>query len=172
MNRPDKFITIILQNEGGYVNDPDDKGGETYRGISRVNHPEWSGWHKLDAIKDKKKGFVFKELSNDVISFYKKNYYDRFRIDYLYDELLAMHVFDMCITSGRAIKLLQEVLKVTVDGAIGNQTIEAANANKLAASLFIAKRKEYYTSLNQPKYINGWLNRVDKTTKELKRLSV
>ncbi|MFM7564688.1 MAG: glycosyl hydrolase 108 family protein, partial [Planctomycetota bacterium] len=26
-------------NEGGYVDDPDDRGGETYRGVARRFHP-------------------------------------------------------------------------------------------------------------------------------------
>ena len=34
--------------EGGYVNDPVDRGGETFRGISRKNHPGWSGWILVD----------------------------------------------------------------------------------------------------------------------------
>ena len=37
--------------EGGYVNDPDDKGGETYKGISRKANPDWDGWISIDQIK-------------------------------------------------------------------------------------------------------------------------
>ena len=37
-NFKESFDKVILA-EGGYVNDPDDAGGETYLGISRVNHP-------------------------------------------------------------------------------------------------------------------------------------
>ena len=37
--------------EGGYVNDPDDKGGETYKGISRKANPNWAGWISIDQIK-------------------------------------------------------------------------------------------------------------------------
>lgn len=32
-----KAISKVLKHEGGYVNDPDDKNGETYKGISRKN---------------------------------------------------------------------------------------------------------------------------------------
>jgi lysozyme family protein len=39
-----KIIEFTLRNEGYYVNDKDDSGGETYRGISRVNFPKWAGW--------------------------------------------------------------------------------------------------------------------------------
>ena len=35
----DKAFKEVAAIEGGYVNDPQDTGGETYKGISRVNHP-------------------------------------------------------------------------------------------------------------------------------------
>jgi lysozyme family protein len=35
----DKAIEIILKHEGGYVNDPDDPGGETKFGITKRNYP-------------------------------------------------------------------------------------------------------------------------------------
>lgn len=37
--------------EGGYCFDPDDAGGETYKGISRKANPNWDGWISIDAIK-------------------------------------------------------------------------------------------------------------------------
>lgn len=37
--------------EGGYVNDPDDAGGETYKGVSRKANPNWIGWIILDDLK-------------------------------------------------------------------------------------------------------------------------
>ena len=36
--------------EGGYVNDPDDKGGETYKGISRKANPDWNGWINIGIV--------------------------------------------------------------------------------------------------------------------------
>ena len=45
-----EFEKLILA-EGGYVNDHDDAGGETYLGISRKNNPNWSGWKLIDSIK-------------------------------------------------------------------------------------------------------------------------
>ena len=34
----------VLAHEGGYVNDPDDPGGETYKGIAHNMHSKWGGW--------------------------------------------------------------------------------------------------------------------------------
>lgn len=41
----------VLSREGGYINDPDDKGGETYKGISRKYNPDWKGWRIIDNTK-------------------------------------------------------------------------------------------------------------------------
>ena len=46
-----KAIDFTLGYEGGYVNSPLDRGGETFRGISRKNWPEWEGWKTVDDIK-------------------------------------------------------------------------------------------------------------------------
>ena len=37
--------------EGGYSNNPKDKGGETYRGIARKYWPDWAGWIIVDEYK-------------------------------------------------------------------------------------------------------------------------
>jgi hypothetical protein len=42
-----------LNHEGGYGNDPDDLGKETYKGISRANHSKWVGWSSIDKYKGK-----------------------------------------------------------------------------------------------------------------------
>jgi hypothetical protein len=41
----------VLAHEGGYVNDPDDPGGETYKGIARNMHSKWGGWVYIDLCK-------------------------------------------------------------------------------------------------------------------------
>lgn len=35
-----RLIRVLLEREGGYVNDPDDTGGETKYGISRKSYPD------------------------------------------------------------------------------------------------------------------------------------
>ena len=35
----DLAIPIVLENEGGYINDPNDPGGETKYGISKRSYP-------------------------------------------------------------------------------------------------------------------------------------
>ncbi len=48
-----KALAHTLEFEGGYANDPADSGGETFRGISRRNWPQWEGWPLIDQAKVK-----------------------------------------------------------------------------------------------------------------------
>lgn len=54
MSNFDTALKILLYNEGGYNNNPNDKGGETYCGIARRYHNNWYGWKLIDAIKAKR----------------------------------------------------------------------------------------------------------------------
>lgn len=84
---------LTSAHEGGYVNDPVDRGGETYRGIARVHHPDWSGWERVDA--QRRKADVPKRLDRDAVLqkavkvFYKHAYWDRFKGDDVPDQALA-----------------------------------------------------------------------------------
>ena len=42
---------LMIVHEGGYVNDPDDPGGETYKGVARKIFSKWDGWTKVDTLK-------------------------------------------------------------------------------------------------------------------------
>ncbi|MDR1308836.1 MAG: hypothetical protein LBL95_02880 [Deltaproteobacteria bacterium] len=73
--------------EGGYVNDPQDKGGETFRGISRKAHPDWEGWPLIDAAKElvgDTPRAIDRHFENDqemaamVSRFYRVNYWQPF----------------------------------------------------------------------------------------------
>ena len=48
----EKAFNKIIANEGGYVNDKDDKGGETFMGITRKNHPTIYLWEVIDRYID------------------------------------------------------------------------------------------------------------------------
>ena len=65
-------------HEGEYVNDPNDSGKETYRGISRANHGNWDGWFVVDQYKIKS-NFPFNlaklvDLAKQVELFYASGY--------------------------------------------------------------------------------------------------
>lgn len=121
----DKEFDELILAEGGYVNDKDDAGGETYLGISRKNNPKWIGWEVIDEVK-KKYGTknITSRLKKDVALtnrakfFYKQNYWDVLELDDIPSQNIAHELFDTCVNCGKttAIRIAQQVLMMTVTG--------------------------------------------------------
>lgn len=171
-----KLIKVVLKNEcgngNGYVNDKDDSGGETVYGITRRNHPEFKIWNSIDqlpTVREKKAYRANNEEMEEVKMIYYRKYYLKLQCDYFSDDSLSLQLFDMGVNAGvsTAAKLLQEVLGVTKDGIVGEQTITTANLKRNVTEAYKERRKEYYMAVskkgNNAKYLKGWLRRVDKT---------
>ena len=151
-------MPIIFKHEGGYVNDPDDLGGETKYGITKRLYPD------ID-IKN-----LTKEQATDI---YYEDFYREMNLYYIKDDLLALHLFDMGINAGvkTAIFLLQELLNgCSRDGVIGPVTAQAVSNASITTNLveaYKAKRIEryYYVSTlrNNVKFLKGWVKRVHNT---------
>ena len=142
-----------MGNEGGYVDDPDDAGGETYCGVSRRYHPTWKGWDCIDRVKeghknrndDKSAAMEFEldlrarsDLSELVKEFYKTHFWDRFLGDEISDDAIASELFDTGVNMGvhRAVLFLQQSLNLlnrngasfsdlVEDGGMGPNTLRA-----------------------------------------------
>lgn len=155
--------------EGGYANVKGDRGGETYRGISRVFHPNWSGWGIIDNKKPLKHNQIVSSASLDALVkiFYKTQFWDKVQGDYIDSQIIAEFLYDYYVHSGkRAIIALQKILKIGVDGIVGRQTLGAVN-QACAKELLEDLKKErinFLTALStrpgQSKFKSGWLNRV------------
>ena len=178
----------VMKTEGGYVNDPDDLGGETYKGIARTYHKSWSGWVRIDQYKEGT-GFptcldADRGLQRDVMNFYKEWYWDAIGLDDLTSQEAAEELFDMAVHLGvrRAVLFLQRGLNVlnrrgvlwpdlVVDGAAGARTIralsqyEAKEAPNFLIKTLLLQRGSYYIDRTlereaSEKYIRGWLRRL------------
>ena len=98
----------VVFNEGGYVNDPDDAGGETYMGISRKAHPNAIIWKHIDKITAKYKTAktITKylkqntELTHEIEAIYKSDYWARFNLDKEKSQRLANQIFDSAVNCG------------------------------------------------------------------------
>lgn len=113
--------------EGGYVDDPDDTGGETYRGITRKYNPTWLGWVMIDNYK-KQYGVnttVFRsKLDNDiqlqkhVWEKYKRGYWDVFELDDVPNQEVAFQLFDTNVncSSVETVKMAQRILGLKETG--------------------------------------------------------
>ena len=116
---------ILIKKEGGYVNDSDDSGGETYKGISRRYNLNWEGWKIIDTYKKKYYGkSLSRVLDKDenldklVKDLYKNNYWDIFELDDIPSQGLAYQMFDTCVNCGSAaaIRFAQAALGEKIDG--------------------------------------------------------
>lgn len=127
----EEFEKLILA-EGGYVNDADDAGGETYLGISRKNNPNWSGWTTIDKVKNET-GLTGSKLTaklkqNTTLTeaakkLYKSNYWDVLELDDVPSQSIAHQLFDTCVNCGRttAINIAQQVIGMNVTGKWSNE---------------------------------------------------
>ena len=180
----------LIQHEGSYSNDPVDQGGETYRGISRVFHPDWPGWSIVDEYKDDPSfpGVLDKDLALQakVQDFYKEHHWDVFHGDDL-PVAVAWELFEIGVNMGvrTATKFLQRALNVfnkqgtlwpdiAIDGVFGPATLRATQAMCSArsgrGSTVLAKslnclQGERYISIgasrpSQERFLWGWFNRV------------
>ena len=157
--------------EGGYANTPNDSGGETYRGISRHNWPNWIGWRTIDKAKVMPcfPGCLDKNtiLQGQVITFYLKNYW---QYDGLTDQDVAWKTFDLGVNVGRvhSVKILQQAVGTNLDGVYGPNTERLANSH-LPGSLGPMIRTsavKYYEAIVQSNpqdavFLKGWLARAE-----------
>ena len=143
----------LLRWEGGYVNDPDDLGGETKYGITKRRYP------RLDI-----RNLTIEEAR----AIYRRDFFDALKLGLL-PERLQYIMFDGCVNQGPAwtIRALQRRAGVRQDGKIGPITARASR-EVLPVSL-LAIREERYRYIagfrNNAKFLRGWLNRLDSTAK-------
>jgi len=150
----DEIIEVVLHHEGGYVNDPDDPGGETNFVIAKRSHPD------VDIVNLTKDGA--KEI-------YKEHYWDKNKVESLSEDLRHIY-FDMCVNQGkgRAVKILQKAANakgadLVVDGGMGPKTIAAMDGVELQRVR--AYRVKYYADLvtrkpDLEKFYFGWFRRA------------
>ena len=157
------YFPLLLENEGGYVFDPHDPGGETWHGIARVFNPHWAGWPTVDAYKAKadwpancqvapRNQLATAILAKDaalaglVRSFYQAQYWDNLNLGGIAHQGTASQLCDIGVNSGvgRVGHLAQYVLASSfgwhgaIDGQIGPATLAAINA---------APAEQYYDAL-------------------------
>ena len=158
MNRNwNKSFDLVIVNEGGYVDNKLDQGGATNWGCTQA---VWEGYigHKV-SVDDMKA--LTKE---DVKPLYKKRYWDAIHGDAI-PSGLDYCLFDCAINSGvnRSAKIIQEIVGVFADGAIGNNTVSAiTQLNPVTAiNEFCDKRQAFLESLKTfPVFGKGWSKRV------------
>ena len=156
-----KYAPKLLQLEGGYSNDKDDKGGITVKGITLTTYRAYCGANK-----------TAKDLQN--ISYgtwqniMKDGYWDKCRADEIDNQSLAEIIADWCVNSGTTgIKKAQNVIGVKPDGIVGPITLSMINNSnpETLHDRILKARKHHYDDIvekdpTQKKFYNGWMNRL------------
>ena len=154
-----KAFNYMVKNEGGYVNNSLDPGGETKYGISQRSYPNLN----------------IRQLSlKDAEKIYFCDYWQKGKFEQIPDENVATQLFDLSVNLGiRASTIvLQRALRsvginVQEDGLIGSVTLSATN-NANPNALLAAMKSEaagYYRLIaaknpQQQKFLSGWLRRA------------
>jgi lysozyme family protein len=136
---------VVALMEGGHANSPHDAGGDTWYGISRRWHPKEEPW---PPTVQRAQQIRFEE------------YWCACRCDEL-PLYVALLVYDMAMTSAPedAIKLMQQTVKVPVDGVIGPVTLLAAK--KMLPAEYLAARALAMTTNSTFVYNGrGWFRRL------------
>ena len=115
----EKILPITLKHEGGKVNHPSDPGGKTNMGITQRTYNAYRK-KKNQSPKD-----VYSITKKEVAAIYKTEYWDAVNGRQLLTGL-DLSVFDAGVNSGpsRAIKWLQQTIRVPIDGKIGPITMD------------------------------------------------
>lgn len=167
-------IDEIIENEGGYVNHKDDRGGATNFGITRAVYSEYLGHEaSIDEVKNMTEA--------EAREIYENRYLVGPRIDW-FEEPLRTHVLDIAVNSGpaTAIRMVQKLVNmagfyedepIAEDGIMGPTTLECVN-NAVNAmgnyfnNALVEERIKFYDAIverrpSQAVFINGWHNRAN-----------
>jgi len=148
-------VQKTLVHEGGYVNNPNDKGGPTKYGITQADMP----------------GVDIANITADqAIAYYAEHYWKPL-YSQINDQLLAEKLFDMGVLFGvgTAVKLLQFSMQPHInlvsDGTFGPNTLNGVNTvgdlNEYKKTLI---QHAIYVVTNNPKdaeFLQGWTNRIN-----------
>lgn len=161
MDTKNSILEISLEHlfglEGGYVNDPNDQGGETKYGISKKAYP------KLNI-----KNLTIEQAS----AIYKQDYWDVCKCDDM-DAQIAVVVFDAAVNHGarRAAMFLQHLVNSKIDGVIGKNTLASLHRHSNSVSdlviQYLGIRAQFYHDIvrgdsRQAKFLKGWFIRLFK----------
>lgn len=142
-------LKFVLKWEGGYVNNPNDKGGATNKGITQNTYNSWL----------KSQGKTSKDVRNitdsEVEQIYYKNYWLAAGCDKMSKDF-ALLAFDTAVNMG--VSRVQEFLKA---------------AQWKYPDKFILARAEKYNEFanvaSQRGFLHGWLNRLFDLKKEIEK---
>lgn len=175
MTQPDylkRALTDLFGHEGGYVNHPQDPGGETKYGITKRTYPAEN----------------IKALTLDrAAEIYERDFWNKTPAPNVGTYELAYAIFDAAVNSGpkQAVKWLQKAIDVTDDGSWGPKSKATFNAilypepdeplaeemadfrERIIAARMSGHRLEAMTNMRWDTFGRGWARRIAALNKGL-----
>ncbi len=155
-------MPFILQEEGGYSNDPHDSGGMTMHGIIQREYDRYR----------RSKGLPLQWVKNISVDEQNEIYWTEYWLPHcpLLPVGLDLSFFNIAINAGpgEATRLLQEALALTIDGNWGPKTnaavvgIEPSDVPHMIQS-FATDEENWYRHLSKFKYFGkDWIGRAQR----------
>jgi len=159
----DFAFELVIGHEGGFQNDSADRGNWTTGKIG-------SGVNKGTKFGVSAMAYPNLDIRNLTLDqakeIYRKDYWAKVQGDALPHGLDYL-TFDCAINHGpqRAVKLLQEAVGASPDGALGPRTLAAVRAadGRSAIIKMGTERDEFFDDINNARFEDGWRNRAFET---------
>ncbi len=170
------FLTaynIVARHEGGFQIHPNDSGN--YNSLGQLVGTNWGisapvFEHFLQRPPSQTDVQAMSKAT--AANIFKTRFWDRIKGDSISHQDVATIFFDGIVNHGSTgVRIMQRVLGVTADGAVGPITLSAINQAD-PAKLYTAyreARKNFYHQLATDKpalavFLKGWLRRIDSFT--------
>lgn len=162
MTRFERCLVFTLREEGGYSNDPLDRGGSTYMGITQgtLDIARKHGWTRTEFVAD----LTFDEVRH----IYEAGYWNPSRA-HEFPAPLDLLLFDAYVNHrpSVAVSLIQAAVGSERDGKVGPKTVARAHeVNRVTAiERYCFEREQFFRRIvagdhSQERFLRGWLNRV------------
>jgi len=164
-----QFIPLLLKWEGGYVNNPADRGGSTNKGVTLATWQQ-QGYDKNDDGAIDVEDLKLISTEDVVERILRPHYWNRWQADRIDSQALANILVDWVWNSGRyGITIPQGVLGVTEDGIVGEKTLWRLNNYPDPEGLFEKikqMRRAFFNMIcihrpENKRFLKGWLNRLN-----------
>lgn len=158
----DQAIQYVLQNEGGFIDNPHDSGKATNFGIT------------IEMLAVFRGGGVTREdvkalTLNEAKMIYRKYFWDQLKLESL-PQVYATALLDMSVNMGekKAVEICQKALGSTsCDGILGPQTVSALLHTDPKEFIFnyVSGLQDHYVDLvlynpSEACFLKGWIRRA------------
>lgn len=146
----DEWVEIILEHEGGFVDNPNDLGGVTNMGVTQKTYSEFIG---REASRED-----MEEMTKDDAVGYYNDLWGQLKLERLPSAIRGVYA-DVAVNAGRggADRVLQMAINtkvnpndvdewIDVDGVAGSGTLRALEEANLTALDYVTEQLMYYAN--------------------------